>query len=208
MWLWLAVSLACSATALSRQQPSEPVLETNLAVIQRLIGNISAQLLGSARMSKGERVALRIADDGENWIVRNEIASALKAESILVFQSNDGPSDSLVVLQVSSAEMTVRYADMHREGLFGARRIRRDVAARISCQVIDARTREVRYSGSLADSAADTVPVDDIERIETAGVETTHASLPPENLLDKIVEPFVIIGATGVVIYLLFHVRS
>src|ERR1043166_2546268 len=64
------------------------------------------------------------------------------------------------------------------------------------------------YTGSPSAQSADTVAVDEVQGLELAAAKTTHGELPSESFLDRVLEPVVIIGATGVSIYLFFHVRS
>ena len=67
---------------------------------------------------------------------------------------------------------------------------------------------EILSSKSISEEISDTVSVDDISTVEDPNINITHAELPTEPFIDKFVEPFVIIGATGVAVYLFFHVRS
>jgi hypothetical protein len=56
--------------------------------------------------------------------------------------------------------------------------------------------------------AVASVRVAAIPIIETEGIPPPRATPPSENGMDRFVEPFVIIGATAVAIFLLFSVRS
>ena len=97
---------------------------------------------------------------------------------------------------------------MYREGMFGAKKVKRTVTAEMAYQTIDADTREMRANGTLTKSKSDTVFVDMVPDLETANVQSTHAVLPDDSVLDRIFEPVVIVGAAGVAIYLFFHIRS
>lgn len=204
----MVLSLVVSASAVCRQENGQAAVPSNLMVLQKLLGNVSRAILRGLAVRAGDSILLRVGGVEESWIVSNAVVAEMKSESLQVFQPAEGIGGARYVLDITHAEVNVRYAGTFTESMFGAKKVQREVNAGFSSQVIDMRTNEIRYSGSLNDAQIDTVLIDEIERIETPGVKSTHAAAPPATLLDKIVEPFVIIGATGVAIYLLFHVRT
>jgi hypothetical protein len=105
-------------------------------------------------------------------------------------------------------ELNVRYNNMFKEGIFGSKHVEREVAVQFSSDLRNQVTNEILTGGTHSRLYIDTVAVEDVGSIENESVSVTHGELPSEAFLDRFIEPFVIIGATGVAIYLLFHIRS
>jgi hypothetical protein len=186
--------------------------ETNLEVLQSLLARMSDEIAAQSRFTPGDTVRLRVAQGEEHWIARNAIAARLKTLGCVLFLVPDSaapsPAGGGYVMEVHSAPLRVRYDDMFRDGLLGTRKVRRTVSAAVTCDVFRPGSREAAYSGSPSLSAADTVAADDVSSLELASAKETRSELPSEGFLDRVLAPAVIIGATGVSIYLFFHVRS
>ena len=167
---------------------------------------MTGEIFRQSTLHRGDTIGLGIPSGNERWIIDGALSSSLKADSFTVFS----PADSLLpyLFNVLSATMRIRYTNLFREGMFGTRKVRREVFAEMTSQITRLRSKEVLYSGTVRDELADTVAVDDIPFLESGGVAVTQAALPPEHGFDRFIEPFVIIGATAVAVYLLFHVRS
>jgi hypothetical protein len=105
-------------------------------------------------------------------------------------------------------QLNVRYNNMFKDGIFGAKHVEREVSVQYSSDLRNQLTDEILSSGTHSRMYTDTVAVDDIGSIENESINVTRGELPSEAFLDRFIEPFVIIGATGVAIYLLFHIRS
>lgn len=111
-------------------------------------------------------------------------------------------------LEIFSSEMNVRYGNIFRDGMFGTQTVPRNVSVSVQYKCADLRTEQIVADGIFRKSAVDTVLVDEIPSLENPGVKSTHGDVPSGQFLDKIVEPFIIIGSAGVIVYLFFHVRS
>ncbi|OLD71636.1 MAG: hypothetical protein AUI33_07685 [Ignavibacteria bacterium 13_1_40CM_2_61_4] len=185
-----------------------PPAGTNLEIMQSLIGRITRDVIGHSRIPSGDTVLFRIRSSPDSWIVQNATLAELRAAGYTVLLPSDSGGHTGSAMHIHSAELRVRYDDMYHDGFLGARKVRRTVSVAVACDVIDQASHEVLYSGAPAVESADTVRVDEIPNLELASARSTHAELPPETFPDRVLEPLVIIGATGVAVYLFFHVRS
>jgi hypothetical protein len=183
-------------------------VKTNLEVMQVLAQNITEQIISASNISKNEKVLVDVKNGDESWIAVHAFTSSLKDMGFQVFVSSDSTVNDGITLKLPTTKFHVQYDDMFRAGIFGAKKVRRTVMAEVICQAIKNASREILFSKSFSEHSIDTVSVDDISTIEYSAARSTHGELPAEDFLDRIVEPFIIIGATGVVIYLFFHVRS
>ena len=182
--------------------------KSNLDVMQNLAGLITKDIIDSCNISEKDSIAVRFASSNDSWIVQNTALEMFKNYGCTVFTGSDSVSMSGITIQCSGVTSKVQYTDAFTDGLFGTKKMKRSVSVGCSCNAVKTRSDEVLYSQMLMKQSIDTVNVDDIQEIETASVSSTHGELPPESFLDRIVEPFVIIGTTGVAIYLFFHVRG
>ena len=181
---------------------------TNVELMQGLIEALTIGLAERCRLASGDSVDVRFVPAEDGWIAMQGITMQLKANGLAVFLSTDGHIHPVTSVDISGITLGVRYENMFREGFFGARKVTRAVAVGFSYQSTSSRTQEVVASGKLSQGYSDTVDVDAISALEYRSAGTTHAEIPPENFLDRVVEPFIIIGATRVAVYLFFHVRS
>jgi hypothetical protein len=202
-----ALTLACWALPPPRAAAQES--RTNLDLFQSLTRTLGTEIAARARFAAGDTVELRTAPMPEGWIAEEGAGSALRTAgcTVLVLRP-PGADTTLRLLEIPSASWSVHYDDPHRSGMFGQRRVRRTVGASLSFAARNRRTGELLAAGTVTGAALDTVAADAVTALEQGSAPSSHGELPQEQFLDKIAEPFVIIGATGIAVYLLFHVRS
>ncbi len=176
--------------------------------MQSLLGHITQEIKGHSRLHAGDTIVFRMGTAEDGWIVQNALTADLASSGFAVFLRRDSVRQGGYSLQVLSAALKVMYEDMYHDGFLGTRKVRRTVSAAVTCELLRPETGEFIYTGSPSVESADTVAVDDIPTLELASAKTTHGEVPSESFLDRVLEPVVIIGATGVSIYLFFHVRS
>ena len=180
---------------------------TNLEIQQNLIRSIAADIVARSGIAKEESIAVRFLPIEDGWIIENAFLKSLQlfGNTVSIGQENHSQS---ILIEVASAEVNVQYSDMHHDGFLGTKKVKRTLSARLDCKIIEGKSGVVRLSDTFQRSISDTVQVSDIEHLESTGIKSTTGTLPSETFLDRIVEPFIIIGTTGVVVYLLFNIRS
>jgi hypothetical protein len=114
----------------------------------------------------------------------------------------------VIEVQIIFPELKVMYDDSFRSGFLGETKTKRTVSLSFPFLIKENQTNKVVTSGTLPFSYSDTVSVSMIPMLEQDGIPNTHAPMPGGSFFDKLLEPFIIIGATGIAIYLFFHVRS
>ena len=182
--------------------------KTNLQVMQDLVRTMMEETVEKSHITADNRIVVKFPSSDDGWIVRNSMLSALQSSGTKVFMSSDSTAVPDFVIDVGGNELKVRYEDMFKDGMFGSKKVRRTISVGLSFECTTTKTKEVLQSGFVRRAHVDTVVVDDIPSFELASAKSTHAELPAENTFDRLVEPFVIMGATGVIVYLFFHVRS
>ncbi len=98
--------------------------------------------------------------------------------------------------------------DLFRESFLGETKTNRTVTVSLPFLAKDVQSNSVLQSGTLLYNYSDTVSTGMIPLLEQQGNPSTHAPIPERDFFDRMLEPLIIIGATGVAVYLFFHVRS
>jgi hypothetical protein len=198
-----ALILLTGARAQAFQAPAAS--RPNLDLQRELSTKLFAEVLGRSSLAAGERLYLRIEQVPEGWIAEQAFLQAARGAGFAVTLAD---STAPVTVDLRAPSTSVRYSDAFDDDVLGERRAVRTVSASFSCIVSASPRHDVRYSGAMSESLSDTVRVDEISSLESAGVKSTQGVPPSDSFIDRIVEPFVIVGATGVAVYLLFNIRS
>jgi hypothetical protein len=200
-------TLLVCAFSLSSLAPAQTSgRQTNLELFRVLSRQIADSVVAELPHDI-DTLTLTFAQTGESVPVQEQFLSALKTAGKRVFV--DSAVAGLNALSIRLApEMTVSYAQLTSGGLSGDPKIERTVKVTSDVRMVRAASREVVRSGSESQTVVDTLAESDIASVETQGYPATHATLPEGGVLDKLVEPIVIIGAVGTMIFLFFHVRS
>ena len=176
--------------------------------MQSLVETITKQIIDHSNIAQDESIVVNFQQGEDMWIAQNSFIATLKSSGYKVYSGKDSIVQGKIVFDVTGIDLKTRYDDTFRESFLGTKKIKRTVIAALACQMTDMRAQEVIFSKSFSETFSDTVMVDQINTLELPSAKSTHAELPSEDFFDRILEPFVIIGATGVAIYLFFHVRS
>jgi len=212
LFLSVGVTIVCCFIqfAFAQEMHQEHLVpKSNLEIMQQAVQQITNEMLESARLvNAGDSISVRVQPRAESWIVEQALTKELKAHQVVVYASQDSIALTKYVLHVPSMELNVRYNNMFKDGIFGSKHVEREVAVQFSGDLRNQVTNEILAGGTHSRLYTDTVAVEDVGSIENESISVTRGELPSEAFLDRFIEPFVIIGATGVAIYLLFHIRS
>ncbi len=191
------------AAPFGRAATAEEEPPSNLAVMQELARGIGRELASRIPGEDTVTVAAVFAPDALAWVVQGPIRQALTAHPARLVVSG-----AQYGIECSVTSLSVRYENSRRGWFLGGREVDRVVDVTLDGTVTDRRSGGVLSTGTFARKSRDTVAVSAIPSLEDAGVPFTHAPLPAESFFSWAAEPLIMIGAIGVSIYLLFHVRS
>ncbi|MDI6766548.1 MAG: hypothetical protein QME52_06970 [Bacteroidota bacterium] len=180
--------------------------KTNVEVMQSLIARISDKVLTNSNISAQESIYIRYPATEDAWIAKTIITSRLISAGYKVFDYDS--INSKFLYDIGSLSLRVQYFDMFRDGFFGEKRLTRSIGVSLAVELKNSLTNEILFNGLLNEEMSDTVSVDEIESLELAGVKRSRADIPNNDIIDQIVEPFVIIGAVGISVYLFYYIRT
>jgi hypothetical protein len=179
--------------------------KTNRELLFELCGEATSAVIDSSKTPSDTAVCMIAEPDTLTQIFFQTLVESFHRHFRSVVLKE---CDSLESLTVSVVRANVWYGDSFTLGMFGARRCRRTVEVGVQGTAVDPLTRKVRWAGTVSRSVQDTILVDDISSVEPSAGLIGKGSPPGRSFLDALVEPFVIIAATGVAVYLFFTIRS
>jgi hypothetical protein len=111
------------------------------------------------------------------------------------------------VLSIQVEQPLVAYHDRFGDGLFEKAKTQREIKFSIRAVFQDS-VGMLRWSGTVQRNYCDTVAIADVERLEQTTSHLARGIVPERTLLERFIEPAIVIGASGVAIYLFFTIRS
>ena len=113
-----------------------------------------------------------------------------------------------VEVSASVEDVTVSYGDPFSDGFFSPRKCQRNLDLRLTLTAKQCRGGKILWAGDEPASLTDTVNVADVPLLEQSTEHIAKGIHPQRSILERLIEPFIIVGATGVAIYLFFTIRS
>ncbi len=178
----------------------------NLTVLRSVVADLGRSVVDSALRATGDTVNLDVDSSEASWIARAELASALGAAGIRVAVGAPPTGSPRARWTVRGLTLGVEYRNIRKDGLFSEAVVDRIVTATFTSEIISGGS--VVFAGTTTGSATDTVGENRIPGLESGSAQFTRGDVPDLRSLDRFIEPFVIIGATGAAILLFFQVRS
>ncbi len=173
----------------------------NLDVIRSIAGDIAQGIRQEYLNSGSGSAAISVLPRETSWYVDQAVYGA--------FAGKVAPPDSAsFAAEFGLRSAVISYTDIRREGLFGEKTAERSVTVTMSVKVTQRSTGTVLLADDRTVSRIDRIPLSEIGRIEQSQLPITHGTLENEGIFSSLAEPVILIGALGVAVFLLFHVRS
>ncbi len=107
-----------------------------------------------------------------------------------------------------NTKLKTNYKDIFSSSFLSSKKVKRKIEVKYFNKIIDNSTNVEIYSNNINESYEDDFLLDNLEQVENSSYEFTKGQLPEENLLDKVLIPAVVVGASAVAIILFFVIRS
>lgn len=196
---------ACSAAENTPQRTSP---RPNLDIMTEQLKQIGEEILSQGNVRNGDSLVLHGDSSADNWMIINSFMETFKAHQCHVFSITDSMPGSRYIIDLHLIKWNVQYENIFHTGIFGQKFLTRSISSQMAYRVTDGGKREIIASRISNKRFVDTVSIDDLPLLENRSVKSTFGVLPPDPFIDKVIEPFILIGAAGLAIYLLFHIRS
>ncbi len=179
----------------------EALPRNNLDVVQRLASDIGKRIAN--RLEGKDTVRLKVYPEESSWYVAAGLKTGL-AEAGRVTTADDR---SEITAEFFLHDLSIRYEEPRGDAVFGERIVDRAVTLSLAATITHG-IKPIITDERFSQSMRDTVRLDDIERLENILIPASKGSMEEDGFFSTILEPVVLIGAIGVAVFLLFHVRS
>jgi hypothetical protein len=174
---------------------------TNLDILRDLMGE-------TARTVRRD-LALPAADPVSVAVLPADIAWAVDENVIAAFAPVAPAGESTGVAVVFGLrDVRITYADVTRDGMFGEKTAERRVRLTVAVRATRKESGAQLLSEDLPVERTDRIPLSGLAAVEHPTLALARGTLEPEGLFQGVAEPLILIGAIGVAVFLLFHVRS
>jgi len=201
--------------AVGRQDVAEATVpKPNITLLAELTASIADGALDKMGLPEGARVHLRQTDQHEaNWLVQSVLVEALTDRGHAILTGNIGSAAGEDEGGSPSYEISYRivacetaYPRAWREWVVGSRKVERRTTVDIRFQLSDA-TKTILWAGSGQRDKRDIVPGGRVAELTTPGQAFTAPELQTGGW-DRIIEPVVVAGIVGGLIYLFYTSKS
>lgn len=168
-------------------------------VVEQSIGQIAGAL------PEGTPVTVSVKFPEYEWFFRHRAVEVLANMGYPVSGNREDVNGGYYTIEIGIEKFGIRYTDIKRRSLFGARVMTRHADGEFSFRITGGTgERVVRVS----ESVSDVIPYGKRDEIENHALPFTRAELPGGSLTERYVGPAIIVAAAGMVVYLFFSVRS
>ncbi len=150
-------------------------------------------------------VSLEIQFADYDWFIRHRAIKVLGDLGYNVRGNNENYQDGHYKVELGVEQLGIRYDNVRKRSIFRSRTMTRHADVAFSLRISgDGRERVIRISEYVSDEIA----YNKHREVENSALPFTQANVPDGSFTERLLGPAVIVGATGVVIYLFFSVRS
>jgi hypothetical protein len=191
-------TLSLSANAGGEEPPA------NLAIMKELAGTLAGTIAGDCASAGFDTVAVSVVPPDPGWLIEGAILEGLQSGKISVVAGVDTTDN----LTISIQNLGVDYSNLRGAGLFGGTQVDRHVNIQLGIIARPARSGGTLFTRTYEKQMADTIMTSDVPSVENSALPVTVGRVPESGFFSNLAEPFIVIGALAVGVYLLFAVRS
>jgi hypothetical protein len=204
IWVGLIPVLLCYAGMATQQATAgESDPPSTISVYQSLTADALEETLANLHAPESLKVVVDVQPGGSYWYVESALMRALRQRGL-----QPVPAGGSWVITCAVSDAHVRYANVRRDGLLGTRTVDRTVTLALWLRISDREKAEYVADREWRVERTDTIEVSDVRQVEHPDVAATHGVVPSEGFFSSWLEPFIMVGAVGVAIFLLFTTRS
>lgn len=207
-WQFFLITLASFAVCFGASEENVP---TNNDIFSRLCAEATDSVAAFLPQRDSLTIAVVLGNDSASYYFRSVILESLKKHCQLVFLSQNNSQqenavDAIVSLAVS--HVSVRYENPFSESFLGERKATRKAELHLRGTIVNAVSNQVLWAGAIERSFTDTILVSQIGVLEFSSKGIAQGIVPEAPFLERLVEPMIIIAATGIAVYLFFTIRG
>lgn len=185
----------------------------NLAVLRELVREVMADAVDQMGIPADARIYMKQVDSHDaSWLVQSVLLEELTDRGHVVMTGAMPPAEEgaepggayEIAYRIVSCETT--YPRVWREWVIGSRRVERRSAVDIHFQLADS-SAAIVWAGNVEREKREIVPGARVAELATPGLTFTTDEIEPGGW-DKVIEPVIVAGIVGGLIYLFYTSRS
>jgi hypothetical protein len=185
----------------------------NLAVLRELTRAVMADAVGRMDLKPASRVYMKQVDtDDASWLVQSVLLEELTARGHSAMagampaaeEGEEAGGAYEIAYRIVSCETTFPRA--WREWVIGSRKVERRAAVDVQFQLSD-HSGAIIWAGNVEREKREIIPASRVRELATPGQSFTTAEVEPGGW-DKVLEPVIVAGIVGGLIYLFYTSRS
>lgn len=188
----------------SQVQEEEKRTATNLDVMRSLARSIANRTLSQAGVKESPKIQVTVLPKESAWYIESGIVEGLGHAQTIFVEDATAP----YAIEFGLTDARVEYANIRKDGFFGAKLVDRKIHLRLTTKVVNRQTGILALSSDLEESITDTIELSEIEKIENPAITITKGTLPGESFFTNLAEPLILLGSIAIAVILLFNVRS
>ncbi len=184
---------------------SEKLPEDNLTILKTLASNVVEQVLNS--VPPDSTIPIIINSPRQNfageWIVVNAFVQHLLSQGRSVQIDVQPDSGNHLIIEFQLNQLGVSYASTGPKNVFA-----REVVLAVDLRVKRGENNQVVFFKNFQEQYADSLSAGEVLLVDNSSYSFTHASIPQQFGIKKLIQPLLILAVTGTVIYSFFFFRS
>lgn len=193
---------------------NEVPIEDNLTIFTRLSQEIIGNVIHRTNLDSTNKIILKNTDpvDKNGWFIENSFIDFLKKsgfKSIAIyrgFSQSDTVFSSLKptrIIEFKIKDLSVTYTKKDKNKI-----LERKLVIDLWLNIYKSSDGISYWTDTIRKEFTDTIKRVEIQALQNENITFTQASLPPMTGFMKVIEPIVIIGLSGTIIYLFYSFRS
>ena len=179
--------------------------KSNEGILFQVCDKAVQDFFTETRITDTTQIVLKIGGGEINGFFAQTLIESFRRQfsSLYVQQSVPG-----VEISASIREVSVAYGEPFSESFLSARKCERQIEVDVRLTAVRLGDGKILWAGSKSASYADTVFVSEIQNIQQSSEHIARGVMPVRSAMERFIEPFIIVSAAGVAIYLFFTIRS
>lgn len=179
--------------------------KTTADILYHVCQDVVARTISEVQVSDTSIVVLKIDNGDVSRFFAQPITEIFQRRFTSLFTRE---KTSGVEVSVSVGDVSVVFGEPFSDGFLSAHRSERQIDLGLRMTATRIEDGKILWAKSQRGSFIDTVYVDDIQELQRSSAPVTKGVMPQRSAMEKFIEPFIIVGAAGVAVYLFFTIRS
>lgn len=196
---WLAFGTLCELRA------DEGSTKSNAEVMSEVCGRAMEKFCAESKIPDTASVSVNIGTGEANGFFAPVFVQVLRQHFSTLYSRH---SNAATEISVSIGGVSVQYGEAFSEGMFSGQLCKRTIEVSVRLSVTRNEDGKLLWADTETASQSDTVYVSAIRELQRTSLSVSSGVEPAPSLLERFLEPVIIGGAAGVVVYLFFTIRS